>query len=183
MVAGPTFVIEGRAPLRGAVTPGGNKNAAFPLIAAALLTDEPVRLRNLPDIADVRPMLKWMWTQPRFFAALGSHSDVAIVGKVYGPWSVAYQMVGIESFLMDGVDINDNVLGQPNNLFIEDAIEESANPLAGEQCDTDGESATCDTNCSIAFCALARNAVPQPSSRSRQPSPSPVSPSTSSSAK
>ena len=52
------FVIEGRAPLRGTVTPGGNKNAAFPLIAAALLTDEPVRLRNLPDIADVRTMLR-----------------------------------------------------------------------------------------------------------------------------
>src|SRR5262245_24834541 len=51
------FVIEGRAPLRGTVTPSGNKNAAFPLIAAALLTDEPVRLHNLPDIADVRTML------------------------------------------------------------------------------------------------------------------------------
>jgi len=51
------FVIEGRAPLRGSVTPSGNKNAAFPLIAAALLTDEPVRLENLPDIADVRTML------------------------------------------------------------------------------------------------------------------------------
>lgn len=51
------FVIEGQAPLRGTVTPGGNKNAAFPLIAAALLTDERVRLHNLPDIADVRTML------------------------------------------------------------------------------------------------------------------------------
>lgn len=51
------FVIEGRAPLRGTVAPSGNKNAAFPLIAAALLTDEPVRLHNLPDIADVRTML------------------------------------------------------------------------------------------------------------------------------
>jgi len=51
------FVIEGRAPLWGTVTPSGNKNAAFPLIAAALLTDEPVRLHNLPDIADVRTML------------------------------------------------------------------------------------------------------------------------------
>ena len=51
------FVIEGRSPLGGTVTPSGNKNAAFPLIAAALLTDEPVRLHNLPDIADVRTML------------------------------------------------------------------------------------------------------------------------------
>ncbi|HEV8614142.1 MAG TPA: UDP-N-acetylglucosamine 1-carboxyvinyltransferase [Methylomirabilota bacterium] len=51
------FVIEGRAALKGAITPSGNKNAAFPLIAAALLTDEPVRLHNVPDIADVRTML------------------------------------------------------------------------------------------------------------------------------
>jgi len=51
------FVIEGRSPLQGTVTPSGNKNAAFPLIAAALLTDEPVHLHNLPDIADVRTML------------------------------------------------------------------------------------------------------------------------------
>jgi len=51
------FVVEGKAPLRGTITPSGNKNAAFPLIAASLLTDEPVRLRNLPDIADVRTML------------------------------------------------------------------------------------------------------------------------------
>ena len=52
------FVIEGRAVLRGTVTPSGNKNAAFPLIAAALLTDKPVLLRNLPDIEDVRTMLQ-----------------------------------------------------------------------------------------------------------------------------
>src|SRR5437867_12138694 len=51
------FVIDGGVPLRGTITPSGNKNAAFPLIAAALLTDEPVRLYNLPDIADVRTML------------------------------------------------------------------------------------------------------------------------------
>src|SRR3989442_6188937 len=51
------FVIDGGVPLRGTVTPSGNKNAAFPLIATALLTDEPVRLYNLPDIADVRTML------------------------------------------------------------------------------------------------------------------------------
>jgi UDP-N-acetylglucosamine 1-carboxyvinyltransferase len=51
------FIIEGRCPLSGSVTPSGNKNAAFPLISAALLTDEPVTLRNLPNIGDVRTML------------------------------------------------------------------------------------------------------------------------------
>ena len=51
------FVIEGKAPLNGVVTPSGNKNAAFPLISASLLTDQPVTLHNLPDIGDVRTML------------------------------------------------------------------------------------------------------------------------------
>jgi len=51
------FVIEGGCCLKGTVTPSGNKNAAFPLISAALLTDQPVTLRNLPDIGDVRTML------------------------------------------------------------------------------------------------------------------------------
>ena len=51
------FIIEGQAPLQGVVTPSGNKNAAFPLIAAALLTDQPLILHNLPNIGDVRTML------------------------------------------------------------------------------------------------------------------------------
>jgi UDP-N-acetylglucosamine 1-carboxyvinyltransferase len=51
------FVIKGRQPLTGTVVPSGNKNAAFPLISAALLTDEPVTLHNLPDIGDVQTML------------------------------------------------------------------------------------------------------------------------------
>jgi UDP-N-acetylglucosamine 1-carboxyvinyltransferase len=52
------LVIEGGVPLRGALTPSGNKNAAFPLIASALLTAQPVTLRNVPDISDVRTMLQ-----------------------------------------------------------------------------------------------------------------------------
>lgn len=52
-----TLLIEGRAPISGTVTISGNKNAALPMIAAMLLTDEPVTLRNLPDILDVRTML------------------------------------------------------------------------------------------------------------------------------
>jgi UDP-N-acetylglucosamine 1-carboxyvinyltransferase len=51
------FIIEGKHPLKGTISPSGNKNAAFPLISAALLTDQPVTLHNLPDIGDVRTML------------------------------------------------------------------------------------------------------------------------------
>lgn len=54
------FIIEGKAPLNGVVVPSGNKNAAFPLISAALLTDQPVTLYNLPNIGDVRTMLNIM---------------------------------------------------------------------------------------------------------------------------
>jgi len=50
------FIIEGGIPLKGEVTPAGNKNAALPLMAACLLTDEPVILRNMPDIVDVQIM-------------------------------------------------------------------------------------------------------------------------------
>ncbi len=51
------FIIEGGIPLQGEVTPGGNKNAALPLLAATLLTDEPVVLHNVPAIRDVHTML------------------------------------------------------------------------------------------------------------------------------
>ncbi len=50
------FLIQGGHPLSGELTPTGNKNAALPMLAAALLTDRPVTLRRVPDIADVRVM-------------------------------------------------------------------------------------------------------------------------------
>jgi UDP-N-acetylglucosamine 1-carboxyvinyltransferase len=52
------FIIEGGIPLKGEVTPAGNKNAALPILAATLLTPEPVILHNLPDIRDVRDMIQ-----------------------------------------------------------------------------------------------------------------------------
>jgi UDP-N-acetylglucosamine 1-carboxyvinyltransferase len=51
------FIIQGGFPLNGEVTPSGNKNAALPLIAACLLTDEPVTLHNVPNIRDVQDMI------------------------------------------------------------------------------------------------------------------------------
>jgi len=50
------FIIEGGIPLKGEMTPAGNKNAALPMLAATLLTSEPVILHNVPDIRDVRDM-------------------------------------------------------------------------------------------------------------------------------
>jgi UDP-N-acetylglucosamine 1-carboxyvinyltransferase len=50
------FIIEGGHHLSGDVTPAGNKNSALPLMAACLLTDEPIILKNVPDILDVHTM-------------------------------------------------------------------------------------------------------------------------------
>jgi UDP-N-acetylglucosamine 1-carboxyvinyltransferase len=50
------LIIGGGYPLNGEILPSGNKNAALPLLAACLLTDEPVILRNLPEIKDVATM-------------------------------------------------------------------------------------------------------------------------------
>jgi UDP-N-acetylglucosamine 1-carboxyvinyltransferase len=52
------YTIEGSYPIRGRVRASGNKNAALPCIAAALLTDEPIVLQNIPDIEDVHVMLE-----------------------------------------------------------------------------------------------------------------------------
>jgi UDP-N-acetylglucosamine 1-carboxyvinyltransferase len=51
------FVIEGARPLSGSIRAAGNKNAALPIVAACLLTDETVRLTNVPAIRDVETML------------------------------------------------------------------------------------------------------------------------------
>jgi UDP-N-acetylglucosamine 1-carboxyvinyltransferase len=53
-----SFVIEGGRPLAGRVRAAGNKNGALPILAACLLTDEPVTLTNLPRIGDVETMLE-----------------------------------------------------------------------------------------------------------------------------
>jgi UDP-N-acetylglucosamine 1-carboxyvinyltransferase len=53
----PKFIVEGGHPLKGSIRPAGNKNAALPIIAATLLTDEEVVLDNVPSIRDVRTLL------------------------------------------------------------------------------------------------------------------------------
>ncbi|MFZ5911270.1 MAG: UDP-N-acetylglucosamine 1-carboxyvinyltransferase [Chloroflexota bacterium] len=50
------FIVEGGIPLRGEVTPSGNKNASLPILAACLLTEEEVVLHNVPRIKDVLDM-------------------------------------------------------------------------------------------------------------------------------
>ena len=66
------FVIEGGTPLHGSIATSGAKNSALPVLAAALLTDEPVILRRIPRVRDIR-------TMERLLVDIGS--DVAEDGE------------------------------------------------------------------------------------------------------
>jgi UDP-N-acetylglucosamine 1-carboxyvinyltransferase len=68
------FIIKGGTPLHGEVTPSGNKNAALPLLAACLLTEEPVILHNLPEIRDVQTMRDLLSSLGITIESLGNHS-------------------------------------------------------------------------------------------------------------
>jgi UDP-N-acetylglucosamine 1-carboxyvinyltransferase len=56
--AAEAFAIEGGRALSGRIQAAGNKNGALPILAACLLTSEPVLLRNVPRIVDVETMLE-----------------------------------------------------------------------------------------------------------------------------
>jgi UDP-N-acetylglucosamine 1-carboxyvinyltransferase len=60
------LIVNGGKPLTGTITPSGNKNSVLPILCATLLTDEPVTLRNVPEITDVAKLVT-------FFEEQGSH--------------------------------------------------------------------------------------------------------------
>jgi len=63
------FVILGGTPLRGEIPTNGSKNSALPALAAALLTDEPVTLKHIPRVRDIR-------TMQRLLVDIGSKAEV-----------------------------------------------------------------------------------------------------------
>jgi UDP-N-acetylglucosamine 1-carboxyvinyltransferase len=73
--AAESFVIEGGRALNGTIRAAGNKNGALPILAACLLTDEPVRLTNVPHIRDVETMME-------LIADLGADVDWAAPNEV-----------------------------------------------------------------------------------------------------
>jgi UDP-N-acetylglucosamine 1-carboxyvinyltransferase len=81
------FIIKGGQPVSGTFTPLGNKNAVLPMLAASVLTDQPVVLENVPWIEDVRVML-------RLLEALGV--DVTVYDR-----SVRLQAAGLQSRALD----------------------------------------------------------------------------------
>ncbi|MEX0980371.1 MAG: UDP-N-acetylglucosamine 1-carboxyvinyltransferase [Gemmatimonadota bacterium] len=54
----PSFIVDGGHRLSGSIRPAGNKNAALPALAAAVLASEPVTLENVPRIRDVETLLE-----------------------------------------------------------------------------------------------------------------------------
>lgn len=68
------FIIDGGFPLQGVVTPSGNKNAALPILAACLLTEEPVVIHNVPNIRDTQTMRALIESLGVQVEALSDHS-------------------------------------------------------------------------------------------------------------
>jgi UDP-N-acetylglucosamine 1-carboxyvinyltransferase len=77
------FVIEGGRPLSGTLVPAGNKNGALPILAACVLTDAEVVVRNVPRIRDVEAMLEILraigvqanWRAPNELLLCAAHVD------------------------------------------------------------------------------------------------------------
>jgi UDP-N-acetylglucosamine 1-carboxyvinyltransferase len=56
------FIVEGEQKLSGTIRPSGNKNAALPIVAAALLSDQPIELDNVPRIRDLETLVELIGT-------------------------------------------------------------------------------------------------------------------------
>ena len=69
------LVVHGGTPLTGRIVPSANKNAVLPILCATLLTRQPVRLRGVPEITDVKKILE-------IFRTLGSSVEVDFASGV-----------------------------------------------------------------------------------------------------
>src|ERR1700755_2685009 len=63
------LIVHGGRPLRGQIVPSANKNAVLPILCATLLSEQPIRLRGIPDITDVAKILE-------LFRELGSDVEL-----------------------------------------------------------------------------------------------------------
>jgi UDP-N-acetylglucosamine 1-carboxyvinyltransferase len=72
------LLVEGGVPLKGEVAASAAKNAALPALAAALLTQAPVTLTNVPDLGDIRTMLKLLQTHGAVVSRQGRAATVTI---------------------------------------------------------------------------------------------------------
>ena len=90
------FVVEGGRTLNGSIRPSGNKNAALPIVAAALLSENPVHLENVPRIRDIETLVELIrslgvtpmigacgrrWAMRRAVAPLCVKATIALIGS------------------------------------------------------------------------------------------------------
>ncbi len=85
-----TFRIRGGAHLHGSIEPQGAKNEALQVICAALLTDQPVILHNVPDIRDVNKLLELIADLGCTVEKTGHHS-----------WTITAKNINLDYFLTD----------------------------------------------------------------------------------
>jgi UDP-N-acetylglucosamine 1-carboxyvinyltransferase len=96
-MAQPQFIVEGGRRLSGTIRPAGNKNAALPILCAALLTDQAVTLENVPHIKDILSLVELIkqagataeWTAPNTLvitakAVRGDTLDPALCTRIRG---------------------------------------------------------------------------------------------------
>jgi UDP-N-acetylglucosamine 1-carboxyvinyltransferase len=86
-----TFRIQGPTRLRGDVAISGSKNAALPCLAATLLTPEPVRLTNLPDVRDIRTMQKLLEHIGAFLSR--GPTEATVEARAIGSADAPYDLV------------------------------------------------------------------------------------------
>ncbi len=78
------LIIEGRYPLNGQVTPMGNKNAVLPMIAASVLTDEPVILQNRPGASGTVGMQSVATAEPNGYTIGQGVNSIFTITRISG---------------------------------------------------------------------------------------------------
>ena len=86
------YVIKGGNPLVGEVEIGGAKNAALAILTAAIMTDDPVTIENMPDVSDINVLLDAISVIGATVDRLDRHS-VRICGNTIGSVSVDYEYI------------------------------------------------------------------------------------------
>ena len=86
------YVIKGGSPLVGEVEVGGAKNAALAILTAAVMTDEPVMIDNIPDVSDINVLLEAISVIGAIVERIDRHT-VRINGATIGSVSVDYEFI------------------------------------------------------------------------------------------
>lgn len=76
------YLVEGGSPLKGEITPRGNKNAVLPILAATLLTEEPCTITNVPGIGDTATMAQLLQSLGAKVDGLGTEKLVVDTSSV-----------------------------------------------------------------------------------------------------